>query len=78
MGKHGDQIQRLFDSDAQVFLVQFEGEISESVIQQLRKMAVAKSVEDRRTVFYGVIALEDSYRLRLKYRAAFVKATKKK
>jgi hypothetical protein len=75
MGKNGDQIQRLFDSDAQVFLVQFEGEISELVVQQLRKLAVAKSVEDRRTVFYGVIALEDSYRLRMKYKSAFVKAS---
>lgn len=78
MGKHGDQIQRLFDSDAQVFLVQFEGEISESVVQQLSKLAVAKSVADHRTVFYGVIGLEDSYRLRIKYEGAFAKAATKK
>jgi hypothetical protein len=78
MGANGDQIQRLFDADAQVFLVQFEGEISESVVQQVRKLAVAKSVEDHRTVFYGVIALEDSYRLRMKYKTEFAKAAKKK
>ena|ERR1700735_3039613 len=77
MGTNGDQIQRLFDTDAQVFLVQFEGEISETVVQQLRKLALAKSVEDRRTVFYGVIALEDSYRLRIKYKNDFLNAARK-
>jgi hypothetical protein len=76
MGANGDQIQRLFDSDAQVFLVQYEGTIAQSVPEQLKKMAVDKSVSDRRTVFYGVIALEDSYRLRLKYKKQFKKAFK--
>jgi len=77
MGHNGDQIQRLFDADAQVFLVQYEGEVAETVSQQLKALAVNKSVEDRRTVFYGVIALEDSYRLRLKYPKEFTKAAKK-
>lgn len=77
MGTNGDQIQRLFDTDAQVFLVQFEGEVRETVGQQLRKLAIAKSVEDRRTAFYGVIALEDSYRLRMKYKKDFLRAAKK-
>jgi hypothetical protein len=74
MGHNGDQIQRLFDSDAQVFLVQYEGRIAESVSQQLKGLAVNKSLEDGRTVFYGTIALEDSYRLRLKYPKEFAKA----
>jgi hypothetical protein len=77
MGKNGDQIQRLFDSDAQLFLLQYEGTIAETVSQQLKGLAVNKSVEDRRTVFYGVVALEDSYRLRLKYPKEFAKAAKK-
>jgi hypothetical protein len=77
MGRNGDQIQRLFDSDAQVFLVQYEGQIAESVSQQLKGLAVNKSVEDGRTVFYGVIDLEDSFRLRLKYSQEFAKAWKK-
>jgi hypothetical protein len=77
MGKNGDQIQRLFDSDAQVFLVQYEGAIAESVTQQLKALAVNKSVQDRRPVFYGIIALEDSYRLRIKYSKEFAKAAKK-
>jgi hypothetical protein len=77
MGHNGDQIQRLFDSDAQVFLVQYEGQIAESVSQQLKGLAVNKSVEDRRPVFYGMIGLEDSYRLRFKYPNEFAKAAKK-
>jgi hypothetical protein len=77
MGHNGDQIQRLFDSDAQVFLVQYEGPIAESVSQQLKGLAVNKSVEDQRPVFYGTIALEDSYRLRLRYPKEFGKAGNK-
>jgi hypothetical protein len=78
MGHNGDQIQRLFDSDAQVFIVQYEGPIAESVSQQLKGLAVNKSVQDRRTVFYGTIPLEDSYRLRIRYPKEFQKAAKKK
>ncbi|MGH9684998.1 MAG: hypothetical protein ACRD4S_15465 [Candidatus Acidiferrales bacterium] len=74
MGKNGDQIQRLFDSDAQVFVVQYEGQIAQSVSEQMKAQAVNKSVQDRRTVFYSVIALEDSYRLRVKYAKQFEKA----
>lgn len=77
MGHNGDQIQRLYDSDAQVFLVQYEGPIAETVSQQLKGLAVNKSVQDRRTVFYGTIPLEDSYRLRIKYAKEFEKAVKK-
>lgn len=77
MGLNGDQIQRLFDMDAQVFLVQYEGQIAETVVQQLKALAVNKSVEDRRPVFYGIIALEDSYRLRVRYKKEFAKAAAK-
>jgi hypothetical protein len=77
MGHNGDQIQRLYDSDAQVFLVQYEGPIAEAVSQQLKGLAVNKSVQDRRTVFYGTIPLEDSYRLRIKYAKEFEKAARK-
>ena len=41
MGKNGDQIQRLFDSTSQAFIVQYEGRIAESVVQQLQKPAIA-------------------------------------
>lgn len=71
MGSNGDQIQRLFDSTSQVFLVQYEGEIAESVVQQLQKLAIAKSATENQRIFFGVIGLEDSYRLRMKYSQAF-------
>jgi hypothetical protein len=71
MGKNGDQIQRLFSSTAQVLIVQYEGEIAESVVEQMQRLAVSKSIEESEQIFYGVIALEDSYRLRLKYKAQF-------
>lgn len=33
-GKNGDQIQRLFDSPAEIFLIQFGGKVSEAVIRE--------------------------------------------
>ena len=70
MGKNGDQIQRLFDSPADVFMVQYEGEIAESVISLMEKLALARSLT-RREVFFGIIDQEDTYRLRLAYPKAF-------
>jgi hypothetical protein len=52
-------------------IVQYEGEIAESVVEQMQKLAVSKSIEESQQIFYGVIALEDSYRLRLKYKTQF-------
>jgi hypothetical protein len=34
-GKNGDQIVRLFESPAQLFIVQFVGEVSEAVIKDV-------------------------------------------
>jgi len=72
MGKNGDQIQRLFTSPAQVFFVQYEGEIKESVVQQMSQLALAKAATEK-DVFYGIIDLKDTYRLRLAYPNAFKK-----
>lgn len=70
MGKNGDQIQRLFDSPADVFLVQYEGEIKESVIKLMDELARAKALFGR-MVLYGVIDREGTYRLRMAYPSAF-------
>ena len=70
MGKNGDQIQRLFGSPAEVFFVQYEGEIQESVIgtmEAFAKLRAALGLE----VLFGVIDLRDSYRLRIAYPNAF-------
>lgn len=71
LGKNGDQIQRLFSSSAEVFFIQFEGKIEESVPEQMVAQAIKKSYETRREIFYGIIALEDSHRLRIKYPSDF-------
>ena len=70
MGKNGDQIQRLFDSPAEVFFVQYEGEIAESVVGLMENLALAKAVL-RGDVFYGIIDGDDTNRLRQAYPSAF-------
>jgi hypothetical protein len=70
MGKNGDQIQRLFGSPVQVFFVQYEEEIKESVVHLMTQLATAKALTERE-VYYGVIDMTDTYRLRLAYPAAF-------
>ncbi len=71
LGKNGNQIQKLFESAAEVFLIQFEGRIDESVIEQMQTHAIAKSYATRKKIFFGVMGLEDSHRLRTKYPSAF-------
>ena len=66
MGQNGDQIQRLFQSTAEVFFVQYWQEIDESVLDQMRQLAIAKSLMDGHRVWFGIIDGQDSNRL---YRA---------
>lgn len=72
MGKRGDQIQRLFRSPAEVFLVQYWGQIEESVIEQLKLFAVAKSALEGRKIFYGIIDGQDTSRIIKSYPEFFV------
>lgn len=80
LGKNGDQIPRLFSTTAEVFFVQFEGKIEESVMESMLAHAIRKSHETRHEILYGIIGLEDSHRLRTKYPTHFksVNAAKKK
>ena len=77
LGKNGDQIQRLFQEDADVFFVQYVGQIAPSVIQQMAAFAQAKSLSTGRKIFYGVIDGDDSGRLVSAYPRAFRPAGKK-
>jgi hypothetical protein len=63
LGKRGDQIQRLFETAAEVFLIQYWGAIDETVLKQMEQLAVAKSVMTGSEVIYGIIDGEDSRRL---------------
>jgi hypothetical protein len=71
MGTNGDQIQRLFETAAEVFFVQYGGVVSESVANQMQPLAVAKAVATGAKIRFGVIDGSDSQRLYRAYRRAF-------
>jgi len=53
----------LFETAAEVFLIQYWGAIDETVLKQMEQLAVAKSVMTGSEVIYGIIDGEDSRRL---------------
>ncbi len=71
MGKNGDQIQRLFTKDADVFLLQYGGTIANIVSQQMAAFAQLKSLATGRTIWYGTIDGGDSARLVAAYPTNF-------
>jgi len=71
MGKRGDQVQRLFRAPADVFLVQYWGQIDESIIEQMKYFAIAKSVLEGRKIYYGVIDGQDTIRILTAYPDCF-------
>jgi hypothetical protein len=71
LGKNGDQIQRLFTNDAEVFIVQYWDRISESVLTQMNIAAIAKSYATGKKIYYGIIDGSDSSRLIEAYPTAF-------
>jgi hypothetical protein len=62
MGKNGDQINRLFDEPAQVFLVVYCGQIDSSIISQMQAFAIGNALKGGR-VYYGVVDGSDIERL---------------
>jgi hypothetical protein len=71
LGKNGDQIQRLFSMDAEVFLIQYWDEIDESVLTQMSTFAIARSYATGNKIYYGVIDGGDSTKLIASYRDSF-------
>lgn len=71
LGKNGDQIQRLFAEDADIFFVQYVGQIAPTVIQQMAVFAQAKSLSTGRKIYYGVIDGDDSACIVASYPKAF-------
>lgn len=63
LGKNGDQIQRLFTTPAQVFIVQYWNAIDESVLEQMAVFASMKSVSVGQRIYYGIIDGADSARI---------------
>jgi hypothetical protein len=77
LGKNGDQIQKLLLSDADVFLVQYWNQVDQTVYEQMKAFAIARSVTNGgETVWWGVIDGSDSARLIASYPDAFLKEEK--
>jgi len=71
LGKNGDQIQRLFLSPAEIFIVQYHSQIDQSVIEQMIAFATLNSVRERKRIYYGVINGDDTNRLLKAYPQKF-------
>jgi len=71
MGKRGDQVQRLFRAPADVFIIQYWGQIDESIIEQMKQLAIAKSGLEGRKIYYGVIDGQDTMRILTAYPERF-------
>lgn len=66
-GKNGDQIQRLFQSPADLFVIQYNGEIDERVIEEGRQKIVYLRSQGRKDVLFTVIDGFDTARLLAAY-----------
>jgi DNA-binding transcriptional regulator GbsR (MarR family) len=73
MGKNGDQIQRLFQTPAEIFLLQYWAHIEDSVLEQMQMAAKVRSYSDGRRIYYGIIDGQDSARLIQAYPKHFKK-----
>ena len=71
MGKNGDQIQRLFQSPAKVFILQYWSQVDSSVVAQMEMAAKVKSYHDGTKIYYGIIDGGDTHRLVTAYPKAF-------
>lgn len=70
MGKNGDQIQRLFDTPASIFIVQYEGEVKESIYKLMEELAKARAITSGE-VFWCVVDDAATKRLRKAYPRSF-------
>lgn len=70
MGKNGDQIGRLFTSEAQFFFVVYHGKVDQSIHELLRAHGVARALTGSR-VYYCVVDGDDLARLVTAYASEF-------
>jgi len=71
MGKNGDQIDRLLSQSIDVAIVQYEGPVAPSIFSLLEKLSREKARSETKNIYFCVIDLSDSYRLRLAYTKQF-------
>jgi hypothetical protein len=74
MGKNGDQIDRLFDEPAEVFLIVYCGQIDPSIISQMHAFAIAKKAMNGQKIYFGVIDDDDLGKLAAAYPHQFKRA----
>lgn len=67
LGKNGDQIQRLFLSPADIFIIQYHGQIDQTVLEQMIAFSTLNSVRESKQVWYGIIDGDDTRRLLAAY-----------
>jgi hypothetical protein len=70
-GKNGDQILRLFQSDARLFLLQYWNLLDQSIFEEMRMFAIAKSAMTGDKIYFGIIDGDDTQRLKLAYPRQF-------
>ncbi len=75
MGKNGDQLGRLFLSEADLFFVVYHSKIDEAVAQQMRAYALTRALAGTR-VYYCLIAGDDLARLAAAYPKEFAASAK--
>jgi hypothetical protein len=71
MGKNGDQILRLFQSDADIFVLQYWGQIDQSIYEQMNSFAIQKSALNRKKIYYCIIDGYDTARIVQAYKTFF-------
>lgn len=71
MGKNGDQIQRLFTSPVQLFVLQYWDQIDETVYEQMQAFAKLKSILTSDSMYYLIIDGQDTGRIIQAYPSYF-------
>jgi hypothetical protein len=63
MGKNGDQIQRLFLSSSNVFILQYHDMIDQSIYDMMQTYAITKSTTENMKIYYCIIDGIDTQRI---------------
>ena len=71
MGKNGDQIPRLFESTADVYVVGHNREIDDRVVDLMQTHAIKNSIASNKRVFFCIIPCNYLARLVVAYPKAF-------
>lgn len=78
MGKNGTQIQRLLKCPAEVFIVQYWGEVADETGELLQQLTELRSFFEGKELLYCVIDGNDSARLIKAYPTQFAKRARKR